>query len=212
MNQHLPFRVALTGGIACGKTTATDMFAALGVPVIDADVISHELTAAGQPGLEALTARFGDSILLPDGQLDRPALRKKLFSDDTVRKQVNDLLHPLILSEMQYRLAQCNTAEYVILAIPLAVETGSTRMADRILVVDCDPQQQIARLQLRDQDDGDQAQKILQVQTGRENRLAHADDVIDNNGDLDSLQQQVAKLHSHYQSLAKQAEFKHNKR
>lgn len=198
------FRVGLTGGIASGKSTVARFFEALGVPVIDTDVIAREVVAPGTPLLEKLIERFGPSVRSPDGTLNRAALRELVFADPKARADLNALMHPAILAEMERQSAQAGGA-YQILAIPLLVETGAQATVNRVLVVDCDEELQIRRLQARDGSTLEQARAILNAQAPRQRRLEAADDVVTNNGDLASVRDQVAALHLRYLEYARQA-------
>ena len=194
-------RVALTGGIASGKTTVANLFAALGVAVVDTDLLAREVVAPGSPLLPQIAAHFGDSVLLPDGSLDRAKLRERVFAKPAERHWLEQLTHPAIRALTD---ARCDSAagRYVIIAIPLLVETQGTARFDRVLVVDCDPSIQLARLQARDGATREQAERMLAAQATRQQRLAVADDVIRNDGDLENLRGQVEKLHGAYLNAA----------
>ena len=196
-----PLRIGLTGGIASGKSTVTQRFTELGVPVIDADVASRKVVEPGTPGLAQVVARFGAGIL-EDGQLDRRALRNLIFEDSSLRQALDAILHPLIRAEMEREAAQAQ-APYVIMAIPLLVEGGSSaKRVDRVLVVDADETLQIQRLQARDGSSVEQARAILSSQASRTARLAAADDVLLNSGSVADLRQAVDRLHEQYLQLA----------
>lgn len=194
-------RVALTGGIASGKTAVSNRFAALGVPVIDADIAARRVASAGSAGLQQLTALCGDTILLPDGNLNRRALREQIFADASLRERVNQLLHPLIRADMQAESAQ-RPYPYQLFVIPLLVETGQADSYDRVLLVQAEREQRLQRLMQRDRIDAAAATAILAAQASDKARLAIADDVIDNNGDEQALAQQVESLHQRYLALA----------
>jgi dephospho-CoA kinase len=198
------FRVGLTGGIASGKSTAAGFFAALGVPILDSDAIAREVVEPGQPPLERLIERFGPSILTPDGRLDRPALRNIVFSDPKARADLEALTHPAIGAEMEARSATAG-GRYQILVIPLLVEKNLSSHVDRVLVVDCDEALQVSRIHRRDGSSRQQAEAILRAQAPRAVRLKAADDVINNDADIDSVQKQVAALHDRYLKLAAKA-------
>jgi dephospho-CoA kinase len=193
--------VALTGGIASGKSTVAKFFAALGVPIIDTDQVARQVVEPGQPPLERLVERFGAAILTPDGHLDRPKLREIVFSDPRARADLEALTHPAIGSAVQAWSAAAG-GPYQILIIPLLVEKGLTSQVDRVLVVDCEEDLQIRRLQARDGSTVEQAQAILNAQTSRAARLKAADDVIQNDGDLSAVRDQVSALHARYLQLA----------
>lgn len=194
-------RVALTGGIASGKSTVAGLFAALGVPVIDTDAVAREIVAPGTPGLAAVVARFGSHIVDAQGHLDRARLRDLVFADPNARRDLEALLHPLIRARTA-ELSRSAGGLYQLIVIPLLIETGSADSYDRVLVVDCDPATQLARLALRDGSSQSQGEAILAAQATREARLAKADDVIANTGDLRALARQVELLHHRYGHLA----------
>jgi dephospho-CoA kinase len=194
--------VGLTGGIGSGKSTVADVFAALGVPVIDTDVISRELTRPGGAALDSIRLAFGESVMQTDGSLDRAALRRRVFADASARHQLEAILHPLIRLRVEKTLSQLN-ARYVLLVIPLLAETGAYRdVLQRILVVDCPEETQIARVKARSGLARDEVMAILAAQATREERLAVADDVILNTASPDDLRTAVESLHQHYLVLA----------
>lgn len=194
-------RIGLTGGIGCGKSTVADLFAARGVPVIDADVIAREMVAPGQPAQAAIIAAFGSEILNAEGALDRVRLRERVFADSKQRLQLEAILHPRIRAEMTTRIATLN-APYVMLVIPLLFEAAQTDMVDRVLVVDVSPDVQRERVAARDAFSQQQIEAVLTAQLDREHRIERADDVIDNSGDLAALEQQVDTLHRKYLALS----------
>lgn len=194
-------RIGLTGGIASGKSTVARLFAALGVPVIDTDVIAREVVAPGTEGLAEIVAAFGAGMLKTDGSLDRRRLRKLVFADAQLRKTLEAITHPRIRSAT---LAAAATAggPYQLLVVPLLLETGFARHVDRVLVVDCSEEQQLERLLARDGGDATEARRILDAQMTAAERCAGADDLIRNDADLAALERQVAVLHQHYLELA----------
>jgi dephospho-CoA kinase len=196
------FRIGLTGGIACGKTTVANLFAALGVPIVDTDLLAREVVAPGSPLLAQISAHFGPSVLAADGSLDRRELRSRVFSDAAERQWLEQLTHPAIRALTDKR---CDAAvgPYCMVAIPLLVETGAADRFDRVLVVDCEPALQLARLVARDGTTRAEAEQILAAQAPRAARLAVADDVITNDGDIAALRDQVEKLHRQYVAAAK---------
>ena len=201
----LAYRVGLTGGIASGKSTVARLFEALGVPVIDTDVLAREVVAPGQTALARIVERFGPSVLLSDGALDRAALRSIVFADSQARTDLERITHPAIRELLERRSVEAGGI-YQMHVIPLLVETGAhEKRVDRVLVVDCSEEVQIRRLQARDGSTLEQARGILAAQVGRTARLAVADDIIVNDGDLASLRDQVAALHARYLELAGQA-------
>jgi len=196
------YRVGLTGGIASGKTTVSRLFAALGVPVIDSDELAREVVAPGTAGLAALVARFGTGVLQADGGLDRRALRDQVFADPAARRDLEAITHPAIRAEMDRRSASAG-GPYQVLAIPLLVEGGAARgRVDRVLVVDCPEALQVRRVMARDHSTEAQARAVLAAQASRAARLAVADDVIVNDGDLAALRDRVEALHAGYLSAA----------
>ena len=193
--------VALTGGIGSGKSTVSSRFEALGVPVIDTDIIAREQVAAGTPALQKIRERFGAEVIGPDGTLDRAKLRQLVFDSPEQRRRLEQILHPRIRAEMERRL-QALTSPYAIVVIPLLLETGQNAMADRILVVDCEESLQIARVRQRNGLDEKQIHQILAAQVDRAARLAAADDVIENSGSLDELIAATDRMHQVYLRLA----------
>ena len=195
-------RIGLTGGIASGKSAAAAVFAELGVPVIDSDVIAREVVAPGSPGLAAIRARFGEGVLQADGQLDRRALRAQVFADPTARRELEALTHPLIRERMAAQSAAAG-GPYQIPAIPLLVEGGARRPGiDRVLVIDCPEEIQVQRVMARDRVDEAGALAVLAAQASRAQRLAAADDVIVNDQGLETLREAVITLHQRYLGLA----------
>ena len=198
-----PFRVALTGGIASGKSTVADLFAALGIPVIDTDVIAREVVEPGQPALTAVVQAFGSDVLDPDGRLDRRRLREIIFSDATARARLEAILHPAIRAEMERQsVAAAQAGPYQVLVIPLLAEGGRRDHVDRVLVVDTPETVQVERLMARDAVTREQAEASLRAQAQRATRLSIADDVVKNTGRIEDLREQVAALHERYVKLA----------
>lgn len=196
------FAVGLTGGIGSGKSTVAECFAALGVPVIDTDVIARQLTAPGSEALDAIRTVFGEAVMQPDGALDRAALRRRVFADAAARHQLEAILHPRIRQRVEQALATL-AAPYALIVIPLLVETGGYRdVLDRVLVVDCPEELQIARVVARSGLAQDEVKAILAVQAGRAERLAAADDVIVNTASPAALRADVERLHHRYLALA----------
>ena len=193
--------IGLTGGIASGKTTVSDLFAELGVPVVDADIAARRVVEPGQPALAELTTAFGHDILTGAGTLDRKRLRERAFADAGLRQSLEAILHPRIREHMEAELAACD-GPYAIMAVPLLVEGDLLQRVDRVLVVDVPEEVQIQRLIQRDGSSRAQAQAMLQAQSPRDVRLQHADDIIDNTGSIDELRRQIADRHQHYQAIA----------
>lgn len=194
--------IALTGGIGSGKSTVADRFAELGVPVIDADLLARDLVEPGSPALAEIVEAFGTEVLSQDGGLNRRALRQRVFGDGVARKRLEAILHPRIRVEMQQRLAALD-APYALLVVPLLLETGQSDLADRILVVDLPPELQEERAGLRDGQSRENIRSIMAAQCSRRQRLAAADDVIDNGGTPQRLEAQVDAMHRRYMSLCR---------
>jgi dephospho-CoA kinase len=196
--------VAVTGGVASGKSAATEAFEAAGITVADADTAARAVVAPGQPALAEVVELFGAACLLPDGQLDRAAMRRRVFTDPAAKARLEALLHPRIRTWLQQACARAEGA-YVVAAIPLLAEGGGRQAypwLDRILVVDVPEAEQLARLLRRDGIDASLAGRMIAAQASRNQRLALADDVLVNDGSLDQLAQSVAKLHRRYLALA----------
>ena len=196
--------VAITGGIGSGKTTIANQFAALGIEVVDADLIAREVVAPGTPALAAIVNHFGPEILTEQGLLDRRVLRERIFSDPAAKSWLNALLHPIIRSEM---LRQCAavSSPYCLLVVPLLVENRLTELADRVLLIDVDEAIQIERTCRRDGVSREQAQAILASQASRSERLAMADDVLDNqSGTTETIRERILALHETYLAFASQ--------
>lgn len=197
----MPYTVALTGGIGSGKSTVANAFAQLGIDVIDADIIARQVVEPGQPALLALQERFGDDVMLPTGGLNRSALRHIIFNSSVEKNWVNNLLHPLIHAETQRQLALARSA-WCLWVVPLLVENGLQRLADRVLVVDVDRETQLIRTTARDNIRREQAENILAAQASRDERLAVADDIIDNSASPEEVIAHVAVLNQRYIALA----------
>jgi dephospho-CoA kinase len=194
-------RIGLTGGVASGKSTVARRFVELGIPVIDADEAARAVVVPGQPGLTEVAQRFGPGILTPHGELDRRALRNRVFADSAARRDLEAILHPRIRAEMERQAAQA-VGPYLMMSIPLLVESGTRDRIDRILVVDADESLQLSRLQARDGSSEQQARAILAAQASRADRLGQADDVLENTGSVPQLWQAVDHLHERYLDLA----------
>jgi dephospho-CoA kinase len=195
-------RVGLTGGIASGKSTVAQQFKELGIPVIDADEAARAVVEPGTPGLANVIDRFGTSVLLPNGSLNRRALRTLIFRDPASRRDLEVILHPLIRAHME-QSAKVVAGPYLVMAIPLLIEGKSGYRVDRILVVDADEALQLQRLVARDDCSPDEARAILASQASHSVRLAAADDVLLNTGTVTDLRQAVVRLHERYLRLAK---------
>jgi dephospho-CoA kinase len=204
-----PLVVGLTGGIGSGKSTVADRMVALGAALVDTDAIAHALTAPGGDALPAIRAAFGDAVIAPDGRMDRAAMRAIAFSDPSARRRLESILHPMIRARTQTGIDAAIDAHapYVLVAVPLLVESGEARSRyDRVLVVDCPREVQIERTMRRSALSREQVESILAAQATREQRLAAADDVIDNGGDPVALDVQVQRIHSTYSSLSRPVE------
>jgi dephospho-CoA kinase len=193
-------RIALTGGIASGKTTVAECFAALGVGIIDTDQIARDVVEPGTPALAKLVENFGPEILGTDGRMDRRRMRERVFADANERRKLEAITHPAIVQELARRSAAIKSP-YHLIAIPLLVE-GGNRSSDRVLLVDCAEEEQVRRLMARDRSDLQTARGILAAQAPRCQRLSVADDIIMNSGDPAALQSEVIELHALYSSLA----------
>ncbi|MGZ8289113.1 MAG: dephospho-CoA kinase [Telluria sp.] len=192
------FSVGLTGGIGCGKTTVSDMFAALGASIVDTDQIAHSMTAPHGAAMPAIVAEFGAGFEAPDGSLDRAKMRALVFSDSTARHRLEAILHPRI-RDAAYAAASIATGPYVIFVVPLLIESGTWReRVSRVLAIDCAEEIQVARVVARNGMSEEQVRAIMATQVSRPVRLAAADDVVVNDGGLDDLRPQIARLHANY--------------
>ncbi|WP_310451357.1 dephospho-CoA kinase [Sulfuritalea sp.] len=205
----MSYVVGLTGGIGSGKSAVADLFAERGILVVDTDAVAHALTAPGGAAMPAIRAEFGEAVAAADGALDRAAMRARVFADGSAktlaRKRLEAILHPMIRSESERLLAaDASRSPYAILMVPLLIEAGSYReRVDRIAVVDCAEATQIARVISRNGLAREEVQRILAAQATRAERLAAADDVIDNDGDLAALRPQIERLHVNYLAYAR---------
>lgn len=200
-----PLIIGLTGGIGSGKSAAADIFAALGAAVVDADALAHELTGPGGAAMPAIRAAFGPQVVTAAGALDRSVMRQRAFDDAAARLRLEAILHPMIQEESKTRgcAALKSGAPYLILMIPLLLESGGPgKRVGRILVVDCPEETQITRVIARNGLAEPEIRRIMATQATRARRLAAADDIIDNAGDLDALKKQVTVLHRNYLELA----------
>ncbi|NCT77471.1 dephospho-CoA kinase [Pseudomonas stutzeri] len=192
--------LGLTGGIGSGKSAVAEQFASLGVHTVDADQAARWVVEPGRTALLQIAQHFGDGVLLPTGELNRAALRERIFADPAERQWLERLLHPLIRSEIADHLARADSP-YAIMVSPLLIESGQYRTVDRVLVVDVPEVLQVARTVARDQASEEQVRAILKVQAAREERLRHADDVLVNDRDLSWLRSEVERLHHFYLQL-----------
>lgn len=195
-------KVGLTGGIGCGKSAAVSRFQSYSVPVVDADLIARQVVAVGEPALLLLVEAFGAEILTSDGALNRAKLRQIVFSDAEQLKRLEAILHPLIRERIQHAVESYKNAPYVLIDIPLLIEKGYKSLCDRVVVVDCLPEQQVARVLQRDQTTELLIQQIMQTQVPREVRLLHATDVLDNTRTVEQLYQAVDDLHAKLLNIA----------
>ena len=196
-----PLIVGLTGGIGSGKTTVANLFAALGIVLVDADIVARAVVAPGQPALTAIAEHFGANYLLADGSLNRALLREAIFRNAAAKTWLDQLLHPLIRQEMLKQLQQAKSV-YVILVAPLLIENGLTAFVDQLLVVDIEPNTQIIRTTHRDQVSAEQVISIMAAQCDRAKRLELADQIIYNDQGPEALPQKVAELHQIYLAIA----------
>lgn len=205
-----PFCVGLTGGIASGKSSAAALFEELGAAVVDTDAIAHELTRPGAAAMAGISRAFGPAFVASDGSLERAKMRRLVFSDPDAKARLEGILHPLIRERARARIAAAQQP-YVIVVVPLLLETGAYRdLIQRVLVVDCSEELQVARAMQRSQLQESEVRAILATQLPRAERLKRADDVIDNNGGIEALRQQTQKLHAQYLALAQTAARKHD--
>lgn len=199
------FSIGLTGGIGSGKSTVANLFAARGVPLIDTDVIAHQMTAPGGLAMPLIGSEFGSAFIAPDGSLDRARMRELVFADDTAKARLEAILHPLIRAETE-RQRHAAGGAYHIVVVPLLVESGNwASRVSRVLVVDCPVETQIARVMQRNGFSREQVLAIIAKQASREMRLAAADDVVlnDDIATLETLGSQVDELHARYLQLAR---------
>jgi dephospho-CoA kinase len=194
-------KIGLTGGIGCGKSTVSNLFENFKIPIIDADEISRSLTKPHQIGLQQIENVLGFTFILENGELNRTALKKHIFENPSAKTQLEAILHPLIFQEISIQIAKLN-APYCIISIPLLFETNSQNLVDRILVIDCNEQTQIERVQKRDNLPCEQVQKIINSQVSAEFRKNDAHDLLDNTKNQATLAKEVKKLHNFYLSLS----------
>lgn len=196
----MPRVIGITGGIGSGKSAVTAQLESLGIVVVDADLAARVVVEPGRPALKAIEEHFGTDVITPEGELDRAALRKIVFADESQRHWLEQLTHPLIGQEIRQQLENADSP-YVVLSSPLLLETAQADLCELIVVVDVDEQTQLSRTMTRDNNDETQVRNIMAAQMSRQQRLEQADRVIDNNGSLESLQQQVEQLHRAFLAL-----------
>lgn len=192
--------IGLTGGIGSGKTLVSDHFASLGIDIVDADVIAREVVAPGSDALKEIASHFGDNFILENGELNRSALRNRVFSNPRDKQWLDNCLHPKIRAQMLAGIAACRS-HYCVLAVPLLIENGLDSLVDRIAVVDCPVETQVARAMSRDGSDETVIRNIISAQCSRQQRLDKADDIIDNTGNKADTIKLVEKLHSFYLNI-----------
>jgi dephospho-CoA kinase len=195
------FVVGLTGGVGSGKSTVADTFSALGVPVIDADQLARELVAPGQVALDEIVATFGTAVIKNNGELDRDAMRQRIYADPAQKSRLESILHPRIRQRIRTLLAGIK-APYTIVVIPLLLETNQADLVDRILVVDTPEKEQLKRVAARDGLSDNAVMAIIDAQADRKTRLDAADDVIVNDQDINALTEHVQELHKHYMDIS----------
>ncbi len=202
----MAYIVGLTGGIGSGKSMIAELFAELGVPIVDADVVARDIVAKGSPLLEEIVLHFGEKVRLENGELNRAELRKLVFQNEQEKLWLNNLLHPAIREKMLQQLHSVDYP-YVLWVVPLLIENNLMELCDRVLVIDVEPEIQILRASQRDKNSVELIKQIMQAQVSRELRLSVADDVIENNlslvENLANLKQKVAELHRTYLHLTK---------
>ena len=196
------FKIGLTGGIASGKTTVCDLFKELSVEIIDADVISHELSKKGGAAFEEIIEAFEDEIIGDDGELDRKKLRSIVFNDNTKKKILERIIHPKVLLSINEKI-KASQSDYLIISVPLMIETGMNAMMDRVLLIDCNVETQIERLSQRDQSSREEAIKIIESQASIESKRELSDDRIINNNEtsIEELTLKVKELDDFYRNL-----------
>ena len=193
-------RIGLTGGIGSGKSTACEIFSELGVPLIDADMIARKVVKPGMPALQSIIDAFGANITTKDGCLNRKELRDRIFKNETARRKLESILHPIIYKEIT-RQTKGISSPYCIISIPLLLETGASNIIDRILVVDVSKELQLSRASVRDNTSLKNIEKIIHSQMSRDDRLAAADDMLNNEGDIENLRSQIYDFHRFYTSV-----------
>jgi len=190
-------KIGLTGGIGSGKSTVCEIFSEFGIPVIDADIIVHSLVRPGMPALEKIAKAFGKEIISNDGTLDRGKVRDQIFANGIKRKKLENILHPVVYREISVQVENIKS-KYCIIAIPLLLETDASKTVDRILVIDVPRELQSQRASNRDKTNKSDIDAIIDSQISRDDRLAAADDIINNEGDIENLHRQVSDLHEYY--------------
>lgn len=193
-------KIGLTGGIGSGKSTACEIFSELGVPIIDADIVARKVVQAGMPALQLIKEKFGEDIITKDGLLDREKARDQIFTNEIDRKKLENILHPVIYERIVHETENINSS-YCIISIPLLLETEALDIIDRVLIIDVSEKLQLSRASVRDNASLNDIERIIQTQISRDNRLAAADDIINNEGDIENLRRQIHNLHKFYKSI-----------
>lgn len=196
----MALKIGLTGGIGSGKSTACEIFSELGVPVIDADVIAHELVKPGMPAFNEIKKIFGTEIISSDGTLDRKIIRDKIFANEIDRKKLENILHPAVYEEISIQVKNINS-KYCIISIPLLLETNASKTVDRILVIDVPRELQLERASNRDRTNKSDIDAIIDSQISRKDRLSAANDIVDNKGNINDLRKKICDLHKFYSNI-----------
>jgi len=196
----MALKIGLTGGIGSGKSAACEIFSELGVPVVDADNIAHNLVKPGMPAFKKITKMFGNEVISSDGTLDRKIIRDTIFTNKIDRKKLEDILHPAVYREISVQVGNINS-KYCIISIPLLLETDASKTVDRILVIDVPRELQLERALNRDKTNKSDIDAIIDSQISRKDRLLAADDIVDNKGDIDNLRKRIRDLHEFYSSI-----------
>jgi len=193
-------KIGLTGGIGSGKSTACEIFSELGVPIIDADIVARKVVQAGMPALQLIKEEFGEDIITKDGLLDRKKVRDQIFTNEIDRKKLENILHPVIYERIVHETENIDSS-YCIISIPLLLETEALEIIDRVLIIDVSEKLQLSRASVRDNASLNDIERIIRTQISRDNRLAAADDIINNEGDIENLRRQIHDLHEFYKSI-----------
>ncbi len=193
-------KIGLTGGIGSGKSTACEIFSQLGVPIIDADIVARKVVQAGMPALQLIKEKFGEDIITKDGLLDREKTRDQIFTNEIDRKKLENILHPVIYERIVHETDNIDSS-YCIISIPLLLETEALEIIDRVLIIDVSEKLQLSRASVRDNASLNNIERIIRTQISRDNRLTAADDIINNEGDIENLRRQIHDLHEFYKSI-----------
>ncbi|MCH8845493.1 MAG: dephospho-CoA kinase [Proteobacteria bacterium] len=193
-------KIGLTGGIGSGKSTACEIFSELDVPIIDADIVARKVVQAGMPALQLIKEEFGEDIITKDGLLDRKKVRDQIFTNEIDRKKLENILHPVIYERIVHETENIDSS-YCIISIPLLLETEALDIIDRVLIIDVSEKLQLSRASVRDNASLNDIKRIIRTQMSRDNRLAAADDIINNEGDIENLRRQIHDLHEFYKSI-----------